>query len=161
MQHYVIGSAQSPNINPEHRPNSWVLEWRPPAWGSLYLMSELWNYSGGGGRHRECCVGLFQAHKWRTRKVCWLTEIVVAPRGSAGWLVGNDLSLAGSISSCQSWRGLPPIAPVVRGVERTGRGWSTPAGGQTNREGHDVVLGAIHLTKQEGNNSRVHQFMFK
>lgn len=114
-----------------------------------------------GGRHRKCCVGLFQAHKWRTRKVCWLTEIVVAPRGSAGWLVGNDLSLAGSISSCQSWRGLPPIAPVVRGVERTGRGWSTPAGGQTNREGHDVVLGAIHLTKQEGNNSRVHQFMFK
>lgn len=50
MQHYVIGSAQSPNINPEHRPNSWALEWRPPARGSLHLMSELLKLLRGAAR---------------------------------------------------------------------------------------------------------------
>lgn len=90
-------------------------------------------------------MGLFPNAQVENEKDLLTNRNVVAPRGSAGWLVGNDLSRAGSISSCQSWRGLPPIAPVVRGVERTGRGWSTPAGGQTNREGHDVVLGAINI----------------
>lgn len=66
-------------------PNSWVLEWRPPAWGSLHPVSELLKLLRGAAH--GTLRGSMPNAQVENEKDLLTNRNVVAPRGVLdGWL---------------------------------------------------------------------------